>query len=129
MITLNCPACGEPFTDETVLGANVKLIEHMSKLQETAHLEQLPVVQAEISQALGETGCIGHELFALVAQFDARLRGLQRMAVLDLTSWLFSLRSLIKTCAPHIGGRQANRADALQRQLGDALKIMERTIK
>jgi hypothetical protein len=129
MIKLNCPACGESFTDETVLGANVKLVEHMSALLEIEHVEQLPTVQAELSRQIGETGSIGNELFALVAQFDARLHGIQRMAALDLRKWVFALRSLKKTCGSHIGIRDANHADALQRQLGDALRIVEQKIR
>jgi hypothetical protein len=73
------------FADETVLGANVKLAEHLSTSQETAHLEHLPAVQGEISSMLGQTSGVGHEIFVILAQFDARLRGLQRMAALDLT--------------------------------------------
>jgi len=129
MITLNFPACGEPVTDETLLGANVKLAEHMRALPELAHVEQLPLVTMEVSRLLGEPANIQSELYSLVVQFDARLRGIQVIAAMELTRCIFSLKSLLKTCTPHLGIRQANRADALQRQLGEALRTVEQKIK
>lgn len=51
---LNCPACGEPFEDESDLGATLKLVEHLKNIPETEHIAQLGFMLKDLERLVAQ---------------------------------------------------------------------------
>src|SRR5215467_15091547 len=111
---LNCPACGEPFEDETELGATLKLVEHLKNIPETEHIAQLGAMLKDLERLAvqderGVDASANAELRKAIsdkcAQFDERLRTIQLFAVSTLAIAVDQTREMLQECGDFLGIR------------------------
>ena len=138
MIGLNCPACGQPFEDETELGVTVKLVEHLKNIPETEHLQQLATMLQELERLIAEDKSgttaalnldIRQEIFDRCARFDGRLRTLQVFAVSTLTLAVSETREMLRECGDYIGIRDRRAGHSLLQNLEESLLVADRKFK
>jgi hypothetical protein len=135
---LNCPACGEPFEDESELGATLKLIDHLKNIPETEHIAQLASMLKELERlvaqdesALNATANaeIRDTVLDKCAQFDERLRILQLFAVATLTIAVDQTREMLQECGDLLGIRSRRAGDSLLRNLQESLLVADRKFR
>jgi hypothetical protein len=135
---LNCPACGEPFEDESELGATLKLVDHLKNIPETEHIAQLASMLKELERlvardesALNATANaeIRDAVLDKCAQFDERLRILQLFAVATLTIAVDQTREMLQECGDFLGIRSRRAGEALLYNLQESLLVADRKFK
>jgi hypothetical protein len=135
---LNCPACGEPFEDESELGATLKLVDHLKNIPETEHIAQLASMLKELERlvaqdesALNATANaeVRDSVFDKCAQFDERLRILQLFAVATLTIAVDQTREMLQECGDFLGIRSRRAGEALLYNLQESLLVADRKFK
>ena len=135
---LNCPACGEPFEDESELGATLKLVDHLKNIPETEHIAQLASMLKELERlvaqdesALSATANaeIRDAVFDKCAQFEERLRILQLFAVATLTVAVDQTREMLQECSDLLGIRSRRAGEALLYNLQESLLVADRKFK
>ena len=135
---LNCPACGEPFEDESELEATLKLVEHLKNIPETEHIAQLAamlkdlerlVAQDESPVAATANEDIRKEIFDKCAQFDERLRTLQLFAVATLAIAVEQTREMLQECGDFLGIRSRRAGESLLQNLRESLLVADRKFR
>lgn len=135
---LNCPACGEPFEDESDLGATLKLVEHLKNIPETEHIAQLGFMLKDLERLVaqdenhaGATASeeIRKEVFEKCAQFDERLRTLQLFAVATLAVAVDQTRELLQECGDLLGLRSRRAGESLLQNLRESLLVADRKFR
>src|SRR5205807_7302403 len=119
---LNCPACGEPFEDESELGATLKLVDHLKSIPETEHIAQLAAMLKELERLIGQDESVlkatanaevRSAIFDKCARFDERLRTAQVLAVATLTIAVDQTREMLQECGDYLGIRSRRAGESL----------------
>ena len=135
---LNCPACGEPFEDETELGATLKLVEHLKNIPETEHIAQLGAMLKDLERLAvqderGVDASANAELRKAIsdkcAQFDERLRTIQLFAVSTLAIAVDQTREMLQECGDFLGIRSRLAGEALLQNLHESLLVADRRFR
>jgi len=135
---LNCPACGEPFEDESELGATLKLMDHLKRIPETEHIAQLAAMLKELEalvaqdEGIVETGMnaeVREVIFGKCARFDERLRILQLFAVGTLTVAVDQTREMLQECRDFLGVRSRRAGESLLQNLQESLLVADRKFR
>ncbi|HEX4605446.1 MAG TPA: hypothetical protein VH724_15710 [Candidatus Angelobacter sp.] len=135
---LYCPACGEPFEDESELGATLKLVEHLKNIPETGHIAQLAsmvkdldrlVAQDESASQATANAEIRDAILDKCARFDERLRTLQLFAVGTLTVAVDQTREMLQECGELLGIRSRHAGESLLRNLQESLLVADRKFR
>jgi hypothetical protein len=135
---LNCPACGEPFEDESELGATLKLIDHLKRIPETEHIAQLAAMLKELERLVAQDGNVveatanaevREAIFEKCARFDERLRTIQLFAVSTLAIAVEQSREMLQECGDFLGIRSRRAGEALLHNLQESLLVADRKFK
>ena len=135
---LNCPACGEPFEDESELGAMLKLAEHLKNIPETEHIAQLAAMLQELERLATQDASLADAtaapevrkaIFDKCAQFDERLTTLQLFAVSTLTIAVDQTRELLQECGDLLGIRSRRAGESLLQNLRESLLVADRKFR
>lgn len=135
---LNCPACGEPFEDESEAGATLKLVEHLKSIPETEHIAQLAAMLKDLERLVAQDESlvdananaeIRKAIFEKCAQFDERLKTLQLFAVATLTIAVDQTREMLQECGDFLGIRNRLAGESLLRNLRESLLVADRKFR
>lgn len=135
---LNCPACGEPFEDESELGATLKLVDHLKRIPETEHIAQLAAMLKELERLVAQDGNVvettanaevREAILEKCARFDERLRTIQLFAVSTLTIAIEQTREMLQECGDFLGLRSRRTGEALLHNLQESLLVADRKFK
>jgi hypothetical protein len=133
---LNCPACGEPFEDETELGVTLKLVDHLKNIPETEHIAQLTAMLSELERLVTQDEIeatanaeVREAIFEKCARFDERLRTLQLFAVATLATAVDQTRELLQECSDFLGIRSRLAGESLLQNLQESLLVADRKFR
>jgi hypothetical protein len=138
IMKLNCPACGEPFEDESELGATLKLVDHLKNIPETEHIAQLAAMLNELERLVAQDGSalkdtanpeVREAIFEKCAQFDERLRTIQLFAVATLTIAVDQTREMLQECGDFLGIRSRMAGESLLQNLRESLLVADRKFR
>jgi hypothetical protein len=138
LMRLNCPACGEPFEDESELGATLKLIDHLKSIPETEHIAQLAGMLRDLEHLVAQDDGIlkatanaevRDVIFDRCARFEERLRTIQLLTVSTLTVAVEQTREMLQECGDFLGIRSRRAGEALLHNLQESLLVADRKFK